>query len=626
MTRGALLVALLATGGPLAAQSATGRWSLQVRGPVGIDRGDLRLAGDTGRVVLESADTAWFPVTVHYLPGDSVELMLAGHGRLAGRVSGDRMAGTTVNAEGVPARWEAERIQPGTERWPVRPRVRVRQMVVGRDDSMAIFSDAWRARTLPHAALLAEHAALAAEVGFPPGGLAEIASRAQPIVLGLDPVGRIAAQRLLATIAASPAGDAEFTALFRTASGGWRLDIHDVAWQAARAQLPPAALLPDSIGPLLERAGALPPGRRSEAELVRAAWQLWSRIGAGTASVDALLASEPATGARGVRALLAGYEAAERWWVQAVTWLMVHRWVPVDSTWRSPVDLVATFWERDTLDLPAIEPQHFGSLQAVPVIGTTRMCALLLGPRNAIGAEVQANRGGRGGAMGAWRALAFAEPTPLRVTVGPQTMVLASPATLTRSRLGGFLAAEAAIRIEPGIMPIFAVGTVVHEWQHLLFESARMEGSDAAAIRAAEWGVRLVEGDPWLGEGAAEWATEQVFAPVRASMPLFALVEAEKRLAIGAGLPDDTHVLGYLLVRAAANRTDSPAALRALLVRALHDPVAFAEAIGLAGPATRRIPRPPTLVILPEVTFTLDGGVADGAVRRLIVPALPVEP
>jgi hypothetical protein len=108
--------------------------------------------------------------------------------------------------------------------------------------------------------------------------------------------------------------------------------------------------------------------------------------------------------------------------------------------------------------------------------------------------------------------------------------------------------------------------------------------------------------------------------------PLFALIEAEKRLAIGRGLPYDTHVLGYLLVRAARNRVESDAALRQLLVARLHDPVGLAAAIGLAGPATVRIPRPQTLVVIPEVTFTIDGGVADHPVRRLIVPALPVEP
>lgn len=625
MTRRWLLLALLTTGGPVAAQTATGRWSLQVRGPVGIDRGDLRIGGDTGRLVLESADTVWLPVSLTHLEGDSVAFAAGERLRFAGRFERDLMRGAVAGRDGVPATWEARRIQEGTERWPVRPRVVVRQLVVGRDDSMAVFSDAWRSRTLPLPALLAEHAALAAEVGFPPGGIAEISGRAQQIVLGLDPVGRSVARRQLEAIAQSPAADREFTTIFRGPFGGWRIDLHDVAWQQARGRVAPAVLSPDSLAPLLERLGVLAAGNRDQADLIRAVWQLWGKGRSGLA-LDALLDADTAGGARGLRALLGGYDEAGQWWLRAVEWLLHHRWVAVGSTWRSPVDLVAAFWERDSLPVPEIQPRFFGMMQAVPVIGSARLGAAMLRSANLIGEEMLAESTGRREALAVWRNFDFPEPAPLRVTVGPQSMLLTSPAVLTRSRLGGFLAAEPAIRIEPGIMPIFAVGTVVHEWQHVLFEAARMEGPRAPAFREAEWGVWLVEADPWLGEGAAEWATEQVFAPARASTPLFTLVEVEKRLAIGTGQPDDTHVLGYLLVRAAMNRTESPAALRRLLVRELHDPVAFAAAIGLAGPATERIPRPPTLVIIPEVTFTLDGGVADGAIRRLIVPALPVEP
>lgn len=625
----ALLLVLMMTGGPVAAQSVTGRWSLQLRGPVAIDRGDLRIAGDSGRLLMESADTTWLPVVVHRGEGDSIVLVVAGRVRLAGSVSGDAMRGELHGGDAPPARWEAQRIPPGIERWPVRPRLRVRQVVVGRDDSMAVFSDEWRSRILTSPALLAEHAALAARVGFPPGGIAEIADRAQQIVLGFDPVGRQAATRQLEAIARSPAADREFDVIFRTATGGWRLDLHDVAWQQALAQVPPAALASDSLAAALIRLGAVRDRPMGEPALIHAVWQFWGRLrnGSAGASDPAIAAGEAAVpGLRGLRALLDGYDAGVRWWQRAVDWLLRRSWVPVEGGWRSPVDLVATFWERDGLALPTIEPHHFGSMQAVPIIGAERLNALLLVGANATGEEFLAAPTGPRDALAAWRALEFGEASPLRITVGPQTMTLASPATLARSRLGGFLAAEPAIRIDPGIMPIFAVGTVVHEWQHLLFEAARMAEPASPAIRSADWGVRLVEADPWLGEGAAEWATERVFAPALDSTPLFALLEAEKRLSIGAGLPDDTHVLGYLLVRAAMNRVDDAAALRRLLVAELHDPVALAVAIGLGGPATRRIPRPPTLVIIPEVTFTFDGGIADGAVRRVIVPALPVEP
>jgi hypothetical protein len=59
--RGLLLGSLLALGGPLAAQSAAGRWSLQIRGESVADRGDLRIDSTGSRLVLESRDGAWMP-------------------------------------------------------------------------------------------------------------------------------------------------------------------------------------------------------------------------------------------------------------------------------------------------------------------------------------------------------------------------------------------------------------------------------------------------------------------------------------------------------------------------------------------------------------------------------------
>jgi hypothetical protein len=83
-------------------------------------------------------------------------------------------------------------------------------------------------------------------------------------------------------------------------------------------------------------------------------------------------------------------------------------------------------------------------------------------------------------------------------------------------------------------------------------------------------------------------------------------------------VPDDTHVLGYLLVRAAGNRLATSADLRRTLVQYLHDPAGFARAVGLGGNGTHGIVRPSTLMVIPEVTFTFDGGVADSPTRRLV--------
>ena len=199
-------------------------------------------------------------------------------------------------------------------------------------------------------------------------------------------------------------------------------------------------------------------------------------------------------------------------------------------------------------------------------------------------------------------------------------MRVASASEVAQSRLGGFLASRDLIRIEPAIMPVFAVGTVVHEWQHLLFEAGRLSHDPPLAFEDGPAGITLIEADPWLGEGAAEWATEAVFEPTRASTPLLVLLEAEKRLGIGAGVPEDTHVLGYLLVRAAVNRLANPAELRRTLVAHLDDPAGFASALGLDDRNVQSIPRPSTLMVIPETTFTIDGGAADDVTRRLVGP------
>ncbi|HEX5633666.1 MAG TPA: hypothetical protein VFX50_10565, partial [Gemmatimonadales bacterium] len=264
-------------------------------------------------------------------------------------------------------------------------------------------------------------------------------------------------------------------------------------------------------------------------------------------------------------------------------------------------------------------PTAFGMPQAVPVLGAGRLASRLLVPRNAVAPEWLATRTAAVEALTAWRAFDLGEPLELQLEGGVRAVVTA-PAALARTRYGSFLATTDAIQIEPGIMPLAAVTTVVHEWLHLLLEHARVEGASPTGLRESAWGLRVLEVDPWLGEGAAEWGTDVVLAPARRMTPLFALFESEKRLGLRRRAPDDPHVLGYGLVRALADRMASHAALRELMVRSLHDPAAMARAAGFAGEAVSRFHRPATLAIIPEYVFTPDDGVADGLVRRLHLP------
>ena len=617
MSRALLLAGMVALGGPLAAQSAAGRWSLQIRGDALSERGDLRIDSIGSRVLLESRDHEWLPLVEYRSDSSQITFRLGPMHRLEGTVSRDLLSGRVFEAMREVGTWEARRIQPGVDRWPVRPRIIVRQLLTGSPDTIARFSQAWHSRILSRDALLAEHAALARDVGFVPADLRAIASRSQRTMLGFDADARQVALRLLRQIAATPAADANFRALFNTASGDWRLDLHSVAWQLAE-EAQGSAIDTEGLLRRLAEVGV----RADSTSVVQATWQFWGRqlnTLPGAAATAAVTAADSVTGQR-LQPLLTGYDAAQQWWTRAVQWLMTSRWIETAEGWRSPVDLVASFWERDGLTLPAIETVHFGGLQAVPVIGAGPIATLLLKGDNAIAEEWLHEQRHRNQALEAWRLLDFHDPAPLRVTLGERTMRVASAARVAQSRLGGFLSSRDAIRIDPAIMPVFAVGTVVHEWQHLLFEASRLNATPPLAFRDSGWGIAMVDADPWLGEGAAEWATEAVLDAARGMTPIFALLELEKRLGIGAGLPDDTHVLGYLLVRAAVNRVESPRALRRVLERHLHDPVGFAEAIGLGSRFTHNIARPSTLMVIPEVTFTFDGGVADQATRRLVMP------
>jgi hypothetical protein len=490
--------------------------------------------------------------------------------------------------------------------------------MTGRGDTVARFPTPWHGRILSRDALVAEHAILARDAGFAPAGVDEIAARARRTMLGFDPDARRAARNLLEQIAATPAADVAFRRLFVAGGDGWRLDLHDAAWQFAVANRGGRPIDSPGLLQLLEAVGV----RADEATLSQAVWQVWGRHRPGPLRTALLAApgDNHAVARAELGALLAGYDTAEEWWLSAVRWLMQSRWVATEAGWQSPIDLVTTFWGRDTLLLPSLEAHHFGTVQAVPVIGAGRIGSALLRAENAAAEEWLGDPVHRSEALRAWRQLEFGDASPLRVSLGERSMVVASAAFVARSRLGGFLAERDAVRIEPAIMPVFAVSTVVHEWQHLLFEEARLAADPTPAFRDWPWGITLVEADPWLGEGAAEWATEAALAPTRAMTPLLALAEMEKRLAIGAGGPEDTHVLGYLLVRAAANRLATASQLRRALETHLHDPTGFALAVKLAGTESHDISRPSTLMVIPEVTFTIDAGVAEGATRRLLVP------
>jgi hypothetical protein len=596
---------------------------VQVVGPAVIVHGDLRLDDGGGKFLLESADSAWWPLQSLDTAGTRLAFM-AGGWRFTGERVGDAAEGLVINTEGRTQRWRAQRLRAGAERWPVRPRVAVRQLLFGSPDTLAGFSDRWHAARPAAAALQAEHAAATAALGWlvpPPGG---VGAHATALSLGIDPQGRAAARALLTRIGAGPAGTAEFRRLFIGGDGALRLDLHDVAWDNARRRLPALATTPALVVPALRDLGLLPSeGAEDPGRLVQAGWRAWVQAQRDPEGMATRLAALPdAPSATALRALLAGYTEGLGWWTAAVRWLVTAPWLEVADGRQSAAALLAAFWGGEIGPVPAIRPTAFGSPQAVPVLGATHLAPWLLEGRNAIAAEWLATRTAAVEALTAWRAFDTNEALDVVLTDGHRAVVTA-PAAVTRTRYGAFLEAEDAIRIEPGMMPLFAVATVVHEWLHILVERARLAGDDPSGLQRAAWGVRLLEADPWLGEGIAEWGTDAVLAPVRAMTPIFAVLEAGKRIGLAEQLPDDPHVLGHALVRALADRLEDPAAVRDLLLRHLHDPAAVARAAGLDGPIGVTISRPATLAILPEYVFTVDDGVADAPVRRLHLSVRP---
>lgn len=610
---------------PLGAQEApVTRWAVRVQGEMLEDRGDLRLAGSTGRLLLESADTAWLPIDRIDREGATLRFRIVGGGLVVATQRGDSLTGLWHGPTATPARFDAHRLAAGSDEWPVGPRVRFREMIVGSAASSSRFPDAWRARLISREALIAEHARLAHAVGVPSAGVAGITQRAQAMVIGERSEGRRLAAEQLDRIGRSAAADADFHRIFGQA-GAWRIDIHQVAWDLAAGRVGGGVIRTDRLTEALQLSGVLPAGDIDSTTVRRTLWELARRkyfLPDGR-SHPGLSETDPRL--LGARAVVASYVDARRWWEDAVAWLLSHRWVETETGLTSPRALVEAFWNEDSLAIPAVIPTSFGGMQAVPIIGLGARASELVQPVNGVAAEWLDSEGALAEAFGTWRRLAAPDTPSLPVVQDTVSMMLREPGDVVRARLGGFVGPTDAILIDPTILPVFAVGTVVHEWQHLLFSAARLSDSTTGAWRSHPWGVRLNDGDPWLVEGAAEWATEQIFAPAHATMPFFHFIEAEKRLALGAERPDDTHVLGYLLVQALAHRAETRERTRALLIRYLAEPMALAEAIGLAGPVSEPTVRPNTLMIIPELTFIPDGGVMRDLTRRLLVPDSTLE-
>lgn len=624
---------------PLAAQLA-GRWVITIPGFSSAgSRGELRLSQSGATLT----GTLWLGNSAEPLPlsggrirGDSVEFGAASGPRFLGRVgTAGELAGRIALPDQPGPEWVAAPLADDAEYYPVLPRFTVRAVVTGRRDSLLHLAGPWLAAAAPLAAgdsLTAayERAAEAAGLTVLRGDSLAAAAPARALGVWQRPELVAAAVRTLESVRAG-LGDravrARFDRLFRP-RGVWQVDLHDVALARARAGMP--SLDAAAALPALRAVGWLPAdGAGDPGTLDLALYRLFTLRTTDTAAARTLMArmreAAPAS-ARAVGLLMGGYESAAAWYADAIRFFLDEPWLPGRPA-QSIGDAVRAAW-HDSTGTPAIEARLFGYPQAVPRYGVPeRLFDELVHADNWAGLE-WLRRHGRGGFLQVLHRVAIEYGPGATLELPGETVRLASPRGLTGQDGNGFLEARDAITIDPGYFPLLAIGAVVHEWQHLLFQRRLL-----SSIVPDSAGPAVLPGvDPYVVEGLAEWRSERILAPFTARQPLLGVAEREKRARLARSRPDDQHVLGYAMVRALAAAVGDDSATVSLLERAAADPSAMAvladprvarawSALGRS-PA-RTIAAPSRRALVPELTFTIEDDFPDLVRTRVVVPHEP---
>lgn len=612
-----MLLAFVAT--EVHAQAIHPRWRVDISGPDGNEIADLRFEGSGGRILLQHDDKAFQPLQNLKIANGRISFTVArNRRRYEGTVSATQLAGTIRGADGSVADWIAYPLPLKVLLWPVPPRVTFRQLAMGNAATSERIPVSWLAGSPDSASVEREYRELATVLGVPP--VADRSARSNALALGLDDGGRAAVRGVFERISKSAAADPEFRAIF-TRDGRWKIDIHDaVLWEAPHYLF---GFQMSRVGDGLRALNEISATATDSQSIRQGAWRLWSSMAtADSLRINAMLdtlARRDEAAANTLRAVLAGFNDSTDWWRRALSWLLTHEWLDTPAGPRSPAQLMAAFWGVDSLPLPRIEATRFGGVAAMPTLSIWHVAPLLIRPDNASAegwircCTVEAFR--------IWRPLRWGE-TPLTVVMGGRSAIIASPASQAIVHPASFFGERDAIRIDPGIMPLAAVAAFLHEWNHLIATQRRLTGAHPVAVVPATWQLQLREEDPWLAEGFAEWATDEVLRRAGGSAAFLRFTQVEKRLGIAQADPDDPHVLGLRLVRAAAGRRPVTA-LRNLLVNNLHELGGFARAAGLPAAGRSRVimlQRPATAIVIPEVTFTWVEGTAFDLSRRLVLP------
>lgn len=426
---------------------------------------------------------------------------------------------------------------------------------------------------------------------------------------------------------------ARFDRIFRP-RGEWIVDLHDAAlawarsrvsmlqWGSARQALT-AAHLAGNDG--LADPEALPRALYGLAVLAAndslAFAEARSRLQqADPASVTAALT------------LLQGYTEGRQWYADAVGFFLLEPWIP-HGTGQSIRDYVRAEWNgafqiKIDMPVPQIETRWFGYPQAVPRYGVPQaLFRYLINTDNQRASEWLHQHGERS-LLRSLRRLPPGDTSLALLWTGSETLRLTTVSRQARESLNGFLEPQDVIDIDPAYSPLLALGTIVHEWQHLVFRRLQLENLARSLSGKAHQEIRLPGVQPHLAEGFAEWSAERILAPVVARWPLLALGELEKRADLMQRDADDHHAIGYALVRALAAALPDPASTTNLLVRSAEHPsrVSTHPALRRAWRHYRGAPdqvlrAPAYRLLIPEVTFTIEDGFPDVVGTRILAPA-----
>ncbi|MEO8198876.1 MAG: hypothetical protein ABI679_00010 [Gemmatimonadota bacterium] len=602
-----------------------GRWKISLeRGPGSTTMGELRLETPAnqvrGQLLLENSDSAWVSLSDGRI--DSAGLMsfvvkLPQPVHFEGRLAGDELAGTASDQRGR-FRWRGVLLREDDEYYAAPPRFRQRQLVIPADILYRIpgkwIAAASRAGETP-AAARRRYQDIAVRSGVSPLPAESLGTAGLYRAMGLlnrkeTVSASIRTLEQIRTVLGADSSIRKFDYLFRP-QGTWLVDIHDVA--LARARRPFPGLGWESARPALAAAGLLDSTLAGVEIIPLAVYRLFVLSESDTAVFNATrlrIKSGDAVSAAAVASLLQGYAEASQWYVAAIRFLMEQQWIGDHAARRSPADLVRAFW-GEPAPLPEIQVKLFGYPEGAERVGSdSGLFNLIFTPENAP-AQDWLRRHGAPALVTAAHRLRPVHDDRTVFQLGTAVYAVSSLGEYAASSYGGFLEARDAILLDPSYQPLMALGTLVHEWQHLLHEHRRQSTLRGSGFRLEGGQVLVWPLDPFLAEGLAEWLTEVALAPAYQEYPFLAFGEAEKRVC----LPDDNpHNLGYLMVRTLAGTLGDPLATVALLVRAGTTPEEVlrdhrvATAWGRFPGADRVFPRRGGPVLIPQVTFTVEDG------------------